>query len=332
MLTRHTFPAILSFMQNPGSKRAYEARFEPQLPLDLLIADLAASQHSVVALWQLVERGLSPNAVRKRVAGGRLHRVHEGVYAVGHPRLTRKGYDMAAVLACGRRSALSHRSAAAHRELRQSTRGLIDVISPRRPGRKRAGIDAHTSSTLLTCDIEDVDAIPCTTVARTLLDLAAVLPRRAVERAFDEAEFREVLDARAIEDVLGRTKGHRGNATLRSILDGHSLGTTRTRNDLEEAFFAICRAANVPQPEVNVWIAIEPTGYEADFLWRAQRLIAETDGGAAHMTRRAFEGDRRRDQQLALAGFRTIRFTYSQVFDEPSSVEATLLGLLRQAA
>ena len=199
-------------MENPGSKRAYEARFEPQLPLDLLIAELAASQHSVVALWQLVERGLSPNAVRKRVAAGRLHRVHEGVYAVGHPRLTRKGYDMAAVLACGRRSALSHRSAAAHRELRQSTRGLVDVISPRRPGRKRAGIDAHTSSTLLAGDIEDVDGIPCTSVARTLLDLAAVLPRRAVERAFDEAEFREVLDARAIEDVLERTKGHRGNA------------------------------------------------------------------------------------------------------------------------
>ena len=290
------------------------------------------AQHGVIALWQLIEEGLRAEAVRKRVAVGRLHRVHEGVYAVGHARLTINGRYMAAVLACGRRSALSHRSAAQHRELWRSDRTLIDVISPRRPGRRRAGIDAHTSSTLLVRDIETIDGIPCTSVARTLLDLAAVVPRRVVERALDEAEYRDVLDAVAIEDVLARAGHHRGVGVLRAVLADHAPGTTRTRNDLEEAFFAICRAAGVPRPEVNAWIGLEPTGYEADFLWRAQRFISETDGGRAHTTRRGFENDRRRDQRLMLAGWRIVRFTFSQVFDEPRSVEATLRELLRQAA
>ena len=332
MLTWHTFPAILPSMGDSGSKRPYEYRFEPLTPVDRLIAAFASSQHGVVALWQLVGLGLSARAVRKRVAAGRLHRIHEGVYAVGYPRLTQKGYYMAAVLACGQRSALSHRSAADHRELRRSSRAGIDIISSRRPGRRRAGIDAHTSSTLLERDIELVDGIRCTSVARTLLDLAAVLPRRAVERAFDEAAFREVLDAREIEDVLARAGHHRGAGALRAVLVDHAPGTTRTRNDLEEAFLAICRAAGLPQPEVNAWIPLGPTGYEADFLWRAQRLIAETDGGAAHATRQGFEHDRRRDQHLALAGWRVVRFPYSQVFHEPRTVDATLRGLLRRAA
>ena len=273
----------------------------------------------------------SARAVRSRVAAGRLHRIHEGVYAVGHARLTRDGYYMAAVLACGEDSALSHRSSADKRCLRHTARSKIDVITPRRAGRGLAGIDAHTSSTLLPRDVETVDGIPCTTVARTLLDLGAVLPRRVVERAFDQAEVLRVLDMKQIDDVLSRVGGHRGAAVLRAII-GDYAGPTLTRNDLEEAFLAICRAAGCPQPEVNVWIALEPIGYEVDFLWRAQRLIAEADGRDAHTTRLAFEHDRIRDQRLMLAGYQVVRFPRRQVLDDPASVAATMRELLRQAA
>jgi predicted transcriptional regulator of viral defense system len=296
--------------------------------LDWLIAELALSQHGVVTLSQLIELGLTARAVGYRVAAGRLYRVHDGVFAVGYPRLTREGHYMAAVLACGTDSGLSHRSAADLRGMRRSSRKAIDVISSGRSGRRRAGIDAHTSSTLLPRDIVKVDGIPCTTVARTLLDLAAVLPRREVERAFDQAEVLEVLDARQIDDVLARAGGHRGAGVLRTVLNEHSPGSTLTRNRLEEAFLEICDNAGLPRPEVNVWIALEPTGCEADFLWRAQGLIAETDGGAAHGTRRAFVKDRRRDQRLMLAGFRVVRFPWQQVFDEPRTVEATVRELL----
>ena len=126
--------------------------------------------------------------------------------------------------------------------------------------------------------------------------------------------------------------GHNGNAPLRSILNDHFLGTTPTRNDLEEAFLAICDKAHLPRPEVNVCIPMAPTPYEADFLWRTHRLIAETDGRDAHTTRRAFEHDRRRDQQLMLAGYRVVRFPRRQVYEDPASVDATLRGLLKRPA
>ncbi len=234
---------------------------------------------------------------------------------------------MAAVLACGRDAALSHRSCAAHRGIRPDWRSVIEVTTPRRAGRRLPGIHAHTSSTLLLRDIETIDGIRCTSVARTLLDLGAVLPRRAVERAVDRAELLRVLDVKQIDDVLSRVGGHRGAGVLRAVL-GEYAGPTRTRNDLEEAFLAICRAAALPQPEVNVWIALEPIGYEVDFLWRSQRLIAETDGRDPHTTRHAFEHDRRRDQRLMLAGYRVVRFPRRQVLEDPVSVEATVRALL----
>ncbi len=319
-------------MEGSGDKTTSDVAFSPHPSLEWRIAQLAASQHGVVALQQLLDFGLSARAVQHRVAAGRLHRVHPGVYAVGHARLTRDGRYIAALLACGDDFGLSHRSSADKRGLRRSDRSGIDVIGPRRAGRGLPGIDAHTSSTLLAHDIEIVDGIRCTSVARTLLDLAAVLPRRAVERAFDQAEVLQVLDARAIEDVLQRTNGHRGNGTLRSILTDHQPGSTLTRNALEEAFLAICDHAGLPRPRVNVHIPLEPTGYEADFLWREQRLIAETDGGSSHGTSRAFVHDRVRDQRLTLAGYRVVRFPWQQVFHEPDDVARTLRALMTRVS
>jgi very-short-patch-repair endonuclease len=318
-------------MEGRGGKREQRSRLPPRASLEGSIAERAFAQHGVVALEDLLDLGLSAAAVRKRCAAGRLHRVHAGVFAVGHARLTREGRFMAAVLASGPDSALSHRSCAAHRGMRHDSRSVTDVTSPRRRGRERAGIDAHTSTTLLPRDIETVDGIPCTSVARTLLDLGAVLPRRVVERAFNQADVLRVLDMRQIDDVLSRAGGHRGAAVLRAVI-GDYAAPTPTRNDLEEAFLAICRAAGLPEPKVNVWIALEPTGYEADFLWPAQRLIAETDGRDPHTTRLAFEHDRIRDQRLMLAGYRVVRFPRRQVLEDPASVAATMGALLRQAA
>lgn len=319
-------------MEDSGGERRHSGRFPPHFLLEREIARLAAVQHGVIALLQLLALGLSASAVRGRVACGRLHRIHTGVFAVGHAPLTRGGSYMAAVLACGVDAALACRECAAWRGLRPSSRSRIDVITPRRAGRERAGIDAHTSATLLERDIEEVRGIQCTTIARTLLDLAAMLPRRVVERAYDQAEVLEVLDARQIEDVLERTRRHRGNATLRAILDEHAAGSTVTRSKLEERFLAICRRAGLPQPEVNVWIALEPTGYEADFLWRAGGLICEVDGGDVHTRRSAFEHDRRRDQRLTVAGWRVVRFPERQIVDDPASVASTMVALLAAAA
>ena len=297
--------------------------------MDRAIAQIAERQHGVVSLLQLPALGLGSRAVRDRVAAGRLHRVHRGVYAVGHPRLTISGRWMAAVLACGPGAVLSHRDAAALWDIRKSGRAAIDVTTPRRGGRSLSGIDVHRTRRLLPQDATNVDGIPCTTVARTLLDLAEVVNRRQVERACDQADLERLLDATALDAVLSRAQGRRGSPVLRAILDGHAIGQTVTRSEMEERFLAVCDRAGLPRPEVNVWIALPHGGHaQADFLWREHRLIVETDGRAAQGTRRAFEHDRRRDQRLMLAGWRVIRVTWRQLTQESEELARILQALL----
>lgn len=297
------------------------------------IAELAGRQHGVFAVSQLIALGLSADAARRRAGAGRLHRIHHGVYALT-PRqlLKREGHWLAAVLACGPDATLSHRTAAALLELRRTDRTKIDVTVATESHRRHAGIDVHRSSTLTAADVTHVQSIPCTTVARTILDLAQVLTRRQLERVFDQAEIVGLLDGRALNDQLTRNKSRHGVPIVQAILAEHYIGSTPTWNDFEEAFLALCDDAGCPRPEVNV--LIDPGDGEpalrVDFVWRELRVIVETDGHATHSTRRAFETDRRRDQRLTAAGWRVIRVTWRQLSRERVQVAQTLLALLRR--
>ena len=302
-------------------------------PLDRRIAQCATRQHGTLAVRQLVSLGLSASAVRSRVSRGRLHVVFRGVVSPGPPRLlTAKGWVMAATLACRPGTAASHRSSSMLFELRLGQRRWIDVTTPGATGRQRRGIRIHDGTTLTPADMTVIDNIPCTSLARTLLDIAEDATRREVERALDAAEQQRLLDIRAIDDVLARANGRRGAKLLRAVLAEHRVGSTITRSKLEEAFLAICRAVELAPDAVNAWIPFpDGGGAEADFLWRRQRLIVEVDGRNVHATRRAFQSDRRRDQRLMLLGWRVVRFTWQQVMYEPAYVAATLRGLLDQA-
>jgi hypothetical protein len=239
---------------------------------------------------------------------------------------------MAAVLACGPGAALSHRSAAALWGIRPSARTAIDVTVPRHL-RGRAHIDVHHANTVAAGDLTTVDRIPCTTVARTLLDLAAVVDRRALERAHEQAEILGVLGASAVEDLLRRSDGRRGAGALRAIVAEARPGDSLTRSELEERFLAICNAAGVPRPRINAWVPLDGgEGVEVDFMWPAERLIVETDGHRVHGTREAFERDRRRDRRLLLAGWRVARFTWRQLVRERDEVVATIRALLAAAS
>jgi very-short-patch-repair endonuclease len=157
-------------------------------------------------------------------------------------------------------------------------------------------------------------------VARTLLDLADVIDERGVEKAIDQAEVLRVFDLHEVEDVLERAGGRRGASVVRRLVTDYR-GPTLTHEELEERFLALCRQASLPNPAVNEWITLDDgIAYKADFLWRAERLIVETDGWGSHRTRRAFESDRRRDRCLRLAGWDVIRFTWRDVEWEPDEV------------
>lgn len=318
-------------MKGWDEKRRHVGRNSSHPSIQHAVNDIARAQHRVIALEQLVELGLSSSAIRSRVAAGRLHRIHRGVFVVGPAPLTAQARWMAAVLACGLDALLSHRSVAAHYGIRPDHRATIDVTTPRPGGRARPGIDVHRSRSLTAADITVVDGVPCTSLARTLLDLAEVLDRRGLQRAIERAEVLRLFDMRAVDDVLARANGRRAAPLLRSVLAEHAPASTLTESELEELLLAICRSVGLPAPEANAWVLLDCEQFKVDFLWRKQRLIVETDGRAVHGTRQAFERDRRRDQLLTVAGWRVVRFTWRQLTREPDSVARTLRALLVHA-
>jgi Protein of unknown function (DUF559) len=279
-----------------------------------------------VAVWQLVEIGMSATAARSRVRAWRWQRIHRGVYAVGWGPLTPMARAMAAVLACGPEAVLSHHSAAALLGIRSDARTKHDVTVPGRR-RSRPGIEIH-SGRLEPQDTTAVEGIPCTSVARTLLDLAESVDARALDRAVEQAERNRIFDLDAIDDVLARADGRRGAPRLRRAVEGHR--ETGARSELEHRFLELCEAAGLPRPETNVWLE---EGLEVDFLWREQGLAVETDGYAIHGTRQAFERDRHRDQRLLGAGLRVMRVTWRQLEREPEAVvERVRSAVYRRAA
>lgn len=293
---------------------------------DRAIERWSEPQHHVLTLAQLAELGLSPRAVRHRAMAGRLHRVHRGVYSVGRP--SAHGRWMAAVLACGGAAVLSHRSAAALWDLQTFSDGPVDVTVLTRAGRSRPGIAAHRGHALDPRDVTLRGAIPCTSLPRTLLDLAAIVDRRALERALGRAEELRLFDLDQIHDVLERYPGRRGTGVLRAVLATYS--TSVTRSEAEERLLALIERSGLPRPSVNAWIPLdEGGGYSPDFLWRRERLIVEIDGRTYHAKRQAFTDDRRRDRRLALAGFETRRYAASELAEDPDRVAAELRAFLQ---
>jgi len=293
--------------------------------VDGLIGALAGGQHGLVTHAQLLELGLSAPAVGKRVERGRLIVVRRGVYAVGHAAIGREARWLAAVWACGTTAVLSHRSAAVMWSLRPSSSPIIDVTVRSRTGRAdREGICLHRVTRLTRGEATELNGIPVTSWPRTVLDLAAVVSQRSVELALERSEQLRLFDLTALNSTLSINTGRPGCAVLRKVLAEARLGETLTRTKLEEAMFGLCRRAGLPQPEVNL-----PIGpYTADFLWRDQRLIAETDGWETHGTRKAFEDDRVRDAHLMVEGYRIVRFTYWRVLRHQKAVAQTLSWLL----
>jgi very-short-patch-repair endonuclease/predicted transcriptional regulator of viral defense system len=285
-----------------------------------IVARLAGRQHGVVARRQLEAIGLSASAVGRWAAEGRLHRVHRGVYAVGHRVVTVDGRRMAAVLAAGPGAVLSHASAAALWEIRPSAAARIDV-SVRSAGgrRKRRGLRIHRAMQLRDDEITEHHGIRVTTPARTLFDLASSLPRRALERALDEAEIRDLYDRRELQAVSAAHAGERGAAALQRAID-EDADPTLTDSELEELMLALCDEHGLPRPRPRAWVA----ALRVDFLFAQSRLVVETDGYRYHRTRRAFERDRERDATLARAGYRTLRFTHRQLTRRPAEVAETI--------
>jgi very-short-patch-repair endonuclease/predicted transcriptional regulator of viral defense system len=286
------------------------------------VAALAARQHGVVTRSQLASLGLSDAAIDHRIARAGLHRIHRGVFAVGHRAITREGAWMAAVLAAGPGAVLSHRSAAALWGIRDTSRREIEVTSPRQC--RRPAIEAYHVR-LARDEATTKRGIPVTTPARTLLDLAAVVDEAELEHAFDEAEFRRLTSPTSLGALVARYPTRRGTKAIRRVLANHERnGETVTRSRLERRLLALLDAHDLPRPRIN------RTGKhgELDATWPEQRLVVECDGFAAHGTREAFERDRARDRALLVAGWRVVRVTWRQLTQDSETIARDLTAIL----
>lgn len=287
---------------------------------DTHLAKIASRQHGVVTVEQLREAGIDKSAASRRVRLGRLHRLHRGVYAVGHRSPSWHGRWMAAVLACGEGAVLSHHSAAALWELLKPIEGPIHVSIPTSNGRKpQRGIHLHRCPSLSLPSREPSPSpsyldqeggrgrrlltthrhrIPVTTIQRTIEDLDRTVPPHLLRRAKRQAELKGIH----LEDAERR----------------------RQRSDLEEGFLALCVNHRFPSSETNVKIG----RYEVDFLWREHKLVVEIDSFLYHQGSVAFQEDHTRDLALRRSGYTVLRFAEKQLEDEPEIVAADVAAAL----
>ena len=261
--------------------------------------------------------GYSEDAIDHRLAKGRIHRMHTGVYALGSPDVSRKGRWMAAVLACGPGAVLSHGSAAALYELFDNERPPVSVSVPSDRIVRRPELRVHRAR-LGTGDTGTFDRIPVTSPARTLIDLATDVPHARLARAVNQADKLGLIDLESLRAEVERRPWARGGPALRELIDRRTF--VLTESELERRFLRIALAAGLGLPQTGVRV----NGFTVDFFWPDLGLVVETDGLRYHRTPIQQARDRRRDQTHLAAGLATLRFTHRQIVDEPAWVRRTL--------
>ena len=280
----------------------------PRSP-DLEIARIAAAQYGLIT-WRQLRRVLGEQAIRRRIATGRLHGIYRGVYAVGHPVLRREGQWLAAVLAFGGNveAALSHLSAAAFWGLRPDEAPGAEVMLLRNTGRRHRparsehalSVGVHRSRTITPSQTVLRGGIRVTTVERTLHDIRRRIPPHEFIRAQERAQ--------ADYGLVPPTRG-----------------PGMSRSDAEVQLRLLCVEHGIAQPLMNRQIA----GEEVDFSWPEHRVVVELDSKRFHRTDAAFERDRRKAARVRLAGFEVIRVSYRQLTEEPTFVAALLSVAVR---
>jgi hypothetical protein len=283
------------------------------------VARLARRQYGVVTRVQLLALGLTARQIDRRLAAGRLQRLHAGVFAVGPVAVQREGRWLAAVLACGEGALLSHRSAATLWRIRDGEGPRPDVTVALPAGRRHPRIAVHRAR-LIWPDRARLHRIPVTSVARTLVDLAHELEPDELERAYRQAQFLRRYNHVATLEALTR----RPSRTLAALLERQAPTQAHGEDDL----LRICHRHHIPSPLTQQWLKAG----RVDFLWPTELLVVEADSWQAHGTPDAFQRDRANTNALQLAGYTVLRFTSNDLKYNSERVAAQITQALNQAA
>ncbi|HEY0279888.1 MAG TPA: type IV toxin-antitoxin system AbiEi family antitoxin domain-containing protein [Solirubrobacterales bacterium] len=278
------------------------------------MADLATRQYGVVTRAQLAALGYSDEMIDHASETGRLQAWHRSVFAVGHQSLSAHGLCMAAVLFRGEGALVSYQSAVWLWGLERKLEIPVHV-SVRWRGHAQDAIGLHHCPALRDEDVAETEGLPVTGVTRTLLDYASTATHYRLERAIDQADRLGLLDLAAIGRITEEVSGHRGRGPLlRAMVIYRESGFTRSGG--EKRMLAALADAGVRRPVVNNFVE----GHELDFFWEQERLVVELDSWEHHRGRRSFEEDRKRQEELSMAGIETIRITGTRLRREPRKV------------
>jgi hypothetical protein len=269
------------------------------------VARIAGRQLGVISLEQLFSVGLSRGQIERWVRDGHLHRLYRGVYAVGHRNLVPHAWLIAALLACGDESFLSHRTAAAVWGLRPIATKRIEVTVPGPKFRARAGLIVHR--TALPPEVADLalrNGLRVSSVPRMLIELAVAEQPDELDRLITESVRKQIFDLQAVQAALTSHERRPGVGRLKAGLEGY-LPREDRKSDLERSFDQAIAGTDIPPPLKNVKIDI----WEIDCLWPEQRLALELDGRPYHVAVKDTERDRIKDAKLMRLGLKPLRIT-----------------------
>ncbi len=286
----------------------------------------------MVSRAQLRTIGFSDDAIDRAVVAGRLIPIFRGTFAVGHPAIGRHGRMLAAVLACGEGSFVSHGTAAALLGLWERQPALLDVIAPIESGRKIDGIRRRHVPLPKPEDQWREEGVPCTSPSRTIVDVAGAVGEASLRRTIEQAAVKRMLNVQEIDAILSGPR-RRGSRQLRLILEDcrRYSPSTRLRSPFEARLLPLLTRHNVAVPECNASLRIGHETFEIDFLWRRNRLAVETDGRKYHENPQAEARDRHRDRMLAAIRYRTWRLHWEDLDQRPEATIAKLVALLATA-
>lgn len=282
------------------------------------MARFAEGQDGVISWPELLACGIGRMRISRLVAAGHLHRIHPGVYAVGHRVLGVRGRLIAGLRYTGADAALSHQTGAWWWQWIETIPARIHVGTARKR-RSLKEVRVHAERTVPTVTHK---GLPVTSPAQTLLDLASVASTATLRRAVAEADHQGLLELTEIEDCVGR--GRPGSGALRDALDAHLPELVQTASVLEERFLTLIQARGLPIPEVNALVE----GLRVDCLWRRSMVVVELDGHRWHSNPAGIERDRDRDLILRRAGYTVLRYTWQQVLHQPDAIVDELRELL----
>lgn len=287
---------------------------------DLAVARLAAEAEGVVDFGELRGCGLTQQSVDRRARAGRLHRLHEGVYAVGHPSVSLTGRFIAAVKACKPDAALSHRARAAHLGMAPWQERDIEVTIPAGATRDHAGIQVHRSSFMARRDLMVRDGMLVANPAWTVVALASVLPREELRSAVREALGLQIVSVRSLLALLERLGPVRGARNLRHIL----ARARPTRSELEDVVYDLIVGGGFMPPEVNEPLRLEGRVVIPDLRWPEQKLIVEADGARWHDNALARADDAERQALLKRHGETVLRVRWDEATMRPAITRSRL--------